>query len=293
MGPQRRNMTRRKPVPQLSPDTTTAPPLTARGLKRSSLSIINKENLPPLPIEVCEQMERTSVDDRRHAIYLPESSPPAPPPKDESASGSRRESLVATLVDEMGVREDTCREYRLHAYLYHLQRVELTLPQPTSEVRKRASQKSLPKIYRPPTPPIPAQHPKLRLGGHSRANSQDSQTHIINFGLMSPELQLSPAPCLTTPTSWPSGLVPDVSVTAHSLGSRSNVLSFAGKDLPPVCGGVPPQVRRQSAASASTANRASSRRSQFTCQSMCSGVWYAMKRLGIHLRVKMTHQAKY
>ncbi|KAM5540468.1 hypothetical protein V8D89_005926 [Ganoderma adspersum] len=321
MAPQRPNMARRKPVPQLTPTTTTAPPLTTRGLEGPLLSIMTKEDLPPIPIEVCEKMERTSVDDRRHAIYLPESLPPSPPPKDESASGSRPESLVATLVDGMEVRQGTtvstapmrvwityrsvptvltrararpprhCLQFVVPPQL-EPQRVERApvLPQPSPEVRKRASQKSLPKIYRPPTPPIPSQHPKLRSGGHSRTNSPDSQTHIITLGVASLEQQLGPA---TTPTSWPSGLEPDVSVTAHSVRSRNNVLSFAGKDSPPVRGSVPPHVRRQSAASASTANRASSRRSQFTCQSMCSGVWYALKRLGINIRVKMSHQGKY
>ncbi|PIL37111.1 hypothetical protein GSI_00803 [Ganoderma sinense ZZ0214-1] len=179
MSSRHRNMTRRKPVPQLSPTTTTVSPLTTPGPERPSLSIMTKEDLPPLPMEVCEKMERTSVDDRRHAIYLPESLPPSPPPKDGSAAGSRPESLVATLVDGMEVREDTA--FAVPPPLRpEPQRVDSrALPQPTPEVRKRASQKSLPKIYRPPTPPIPAQHPKLRSGGHSRTSSPDSQTLIV------------------------------------------------------------------------------------------------------------------
>nr|VWO95171.1 Calcium dependent mitochondrial carrier protein [Ganoderma boninense] len=112
-------MSRRKPVPPLSP--TTVPPLMTRGAERPSLSITTKEDLPPLPMEVCEKMERTSVDDRRHAIYLPESLPPSPPPKDGSAAGSRPESLVATLVDGMEVREDiACRRCSLVPVRVHL-----------------------------------------------------------------------------------------------------------------------------------------------------------------------------
>lgn len=201
MASQRSNIVRRKPVPQLTPTTTTAPPLTTRGPERPSLAIMTKENLPPvcrifsvlsrprihidatahfasqIPIEVCEKMERTSVDDRRHAIYLSESLPPSPPPKDESASGSRPESLVATLVDGMEVREGTtvstapmrvwityrsvptvltrarvrpprhCLQFVVPPQLGP-QRVERAPvpPQASPEVRKRASQKSLPKV---------------------------------------------------------------------------------------------------------------------------------------------------
>lgn len=201
MALQRPNMARRKPVPQLTPTMTTAPPLTRRGPEKPSLSIMTKEDLPPvcgifsvlscvrvhidatahfaaqLPIEVCEKMERTSVDDRRHAIYLPESLPPSPPPKDESASGSRPESLVATLVDGMEVREGTtvstapmriwimyrsvptvltrarahpprhCLQFVVPPPLepQHVERAPV-LPHPSPEVHKRTSQKSLPKV---------------------------------------------------------------------------------------------------------------------------------------------------
>ena len=216
------------------------------------MSIMNKEELPPvrgilsrpatyrrhrsfrllqLPNEAREMMECTSVDDRRHAIYLPDSLPPAPPPKDESVAGSRPESLAATLVDGMEVRGDTTVStasmrmwitYRsVPTVLIHArtcpprhclqsavpppleaqrERVERALPQPSPEVRQKASQKSLPKvrnariwlfisradrvhlrlqIFRPPTPPIPAQRPKLRSGGHSATSSQDGHTHIV------------------------------------------------------------------------------------------------------------------
>ncbi|EJF61199.1 hypothetical protein DICSQDRAFT_155288 [Dichomitus squalens LYAD-421 SS1] len=293
MGPQRRNV-RRKPVPRLSPDTTTAPSLPARGIQRLSLTInINKE-VPPLPVEWSDTMEHASTHDKRHAVYLRNSLPPELPPKDdESVAGSRPESPNSTLVEELEVQEGSTPVLSPQSESLPVQSVECTLPQPTPDVRRRASQKSLPKIYRPPTPPIPAQYPKLRSGGHSRASSQDSQTHIIYNGHVSAE-QRDSAPPSSTLTSWPGRLGTDVSVTAHSLESRSNVLSFAGsKDLPPRRGGTSPHVRRQSAGSMSTGNRSSTGRSQFTCHSMCSGMWYALKRLGLHLRVKVGHNTKY
>ena len=113
-------------------------------------------------------------------------------------------------------------------------------------------------------------------------------------GLVSAGQQRESAPPPSTPASWPSRLGADVSVTAHSVGSRSNVLSFAGgKGLPTQHGGTSPHVRRQSAGSGSTGSRLSTGRSQFTCHSMCSGMWYALKRLGLHLRVKVAHSTKY
>lgn len=112
-------------------------------------------------------------------MYLRNSLPPAPPPKDdESVASSRPESLVATLVEELEVLEGPtvsavsmriCIAHRsvptvptradAHPPRHCLQSavspqlesppalsVECTLPQPTPEVRRRASQRSMPRV---------------------------------------------------------------------------------------------------------------------------------------------------
>ncbi|KAI0774234.1 hypothetical protein C8Q74DRAFT_819509 [Fomes fomentarius] len=283
MAPRHRNMGWRKPVPRLSPDSPTT---SARALRRLSLTIINKE-MPPLPPDWRETMEHAIKKERRQAVYV-SSEPPPPPPKDYALShaGSRRESAI-TLVDEQDL---TFPVPPPHTDAEPIECVERTQVQQhaTPVITKRASQKSLPKIYRPPTPPLPAQHPRLRSAGHSRESSESQANTLYSLGQLLVE-QRDATPC---PSVLPGRLAPEtLSATLHE--SRSHVLTLSGNDLAKR-GSASPRVSRQSATSTSTStgNRSSLGRSQSTCHK-CYSVWCALKTLGLHLRAKMAQSAKH
>ncbi|CDO71263.1 hypothetical protein BN946_scf184908.g20 [Trametes cinnabarina] len=119
-----------------------------------------------LPTDWRESIECALKEERRYAVYI--SPPPSPPPKDDVES--RPESLAPTLVDEQSE----------HGVSYEPPHTEsepvqcIQLPQAPPVLPRRLSQKSLPQIYRPPTPPLPAQHPKLRSVAHSRESSMSA-----------------------------------------------------------------------------------------------------------------------
>ncbi|KAI0750723.1 hypothetical protein C8Q80DRAFT_526963 [Daedaleopsis nitida] len=318
----RRNMGWRKPVPRLSPESSAPSSRPARGLRRPSLLNVNKD-MPPLPTDWRETMEHAIKKERRLAVYVP--TPPAPPPKDngdatgfddrasEAGSSCSRPESAITLVDEE--EEPTAPLPPPHPASELSEDVECTQMEMGMEpaIARRASQKSLPKIYRPPTPPLPAQHSRLRsVGhGHSRASSESqSQTTSLYPGQTCAEHLDGATPCPSSSvlTGWASRLAPDVSATLHSPEARSHVLTLCGNDPPKAkgraSGSVSPRARRGSATpsttmsmSVSTGNRSSSSRrsplesrSRFACH-MCDGVWYALKTLGLHLRAKMAHGA--
>ncbi|KAI0723265.1 hypothetical protein C8Q76DRAFT_389807 [Earliella scabrosa] len=289
-----RNMGWRKPVPRLSPQSSTTSPCPSGLVRRLSLTIINKD-MPPLPTDWRETMEHAIKKERRHAVYV--STPPVPPPKDDEVAfevHSPLESLL-TLVDDQ--EEPTSPVPPPHTDRPLIECVERTEMEPvhaaTPAIARRASQKSLPKIYRPPTPPLPAQHPRLlRPVGSSRASS-DSQWGTLYNGPTPAEQRDPGTPTPSVLTSWPSRLAPDASVTLHSQESRSHVLTLSRNDLPKARGGASRHARHGSGTpSMSTGNRSSSGRSQFSCH-MCYGVWCALKAFGVHLRAKMTHNGKY
>ncbi|RPD67206.1 hypothetical protein L226DRAFT_130724 [Lentinus tigrinus ALCF2SS1-7] len=292
----RRNMGWRKPPPRLSPECSTASSYPSRGLRRLSLTININKDMPPLPTDWRETMEHALKKERRCAVYV--APPPVPPKDDASDVASRRESLAITLVEELFDQvEDTLPVPPPHSDIQEqiecVERAENRL-QATPVITKRASQKSLPKIYRPPTPPLPAQHPRLRsVGGHHSRSSSESQTHTLDQGVMLSE-QRDTTPCPSVLTSWPSRLAPDVSVTLHSQASRSHILSLSENDPYKRRGHGSPRATgsRRSGVSTSTGNRSSAGQSQFTCH-MCRGVWCALKSLGLRLRAKMTHSSKY
>ncbi|RDX55574.1 hypothetical protein OH76DRAFT_751036 [Lentinus brumalis] len=288
----RRNMGWRKPPPRLSPECSSASSYSSRGLRRLSLTInINKE-MPPLPTDWRETMEHALKKERRHAVYV---DPPPVPPKDDASDASSRRESFTTLVEELEQVEDTlpvpASHFGSQEQIECVERAENQIQAPA--IAKRASQKSLPQIYRPPTPPLPAQHPRLRSVGHHSSSSSESHTRTLWGGLMSSEQRdATPCPSVLTSSGWPSRFAPDASMTLHSQASRSHILSLSENDSHKRHAHRSPSAGRRSGASTSTGNRSSTGQSQFACH-MCRGVWYALKSLGLHLRAKMTHSSRY
>ncbi|KAI9001052.1 hypothetical protein BD414DRAFT_20934 [Trametes punicea] len=279
MAPQR-NMGWRKPVPKLSPEPSmNSSRQSQSALRRLSLTIINKD-VPPLPADWRESVESALKKEKRYAVYI--SPPPSPPPKDDVES--RPESLVLTLVEEQ--LEDNVSFEPPHTESQSIQCIQR--PQVSPKMIRRPSQKSLPQIYRPPTPPLPAQHPKLRRAAHSRESSV-SVAYTLN-GLVSAERPR------TTPS--PATFAGNVSYTSGKPDTQDEVrcraLASTGNERPgkqPARGSS--SAYRASAMSTSTGNKSSSGRSHLASD-VCSGVWYALKGWGLHVRAIMSgHAGKY
>ncbi|KAI0832377.1 hypothetical protein BC628DRAFT_1309769, partial [Trametes gibbosa] len=177
-----------------------------------------------------------------------------------------------------------------HDNLQPIQCVQRTQASPS--LARRPSQKSLPQIYRPPTPPLPAQHPKLRAAACSSTSSESIAFSLYNGLLAAERPNATPSPQLyaekAPETSRHVNAAPETRRRCvHS--ATGNVLSE--KPLQPAGGS--PRAYRASAASTSTAGQGSScGRSHYTTL-VCSGVWYALKGWGLHVRAKMSHAGRY
>ncbi|KAI0353622.1 hypothetical protein OH77DRAFT_615761 [Trametes cingulata] len=150
---------------------------------------------------------------------------------------------------------------------------------------RRLSQKSLPRIYRPPTPPLPAQHPKLRPAARSHESSESVTTTLYN-GLIRQRATSSP--------NMFCEKAPDASRKADIRSiERPYGVASPGNELPgkTPAGGCP-RTFRVSATSMSTGNRSSCRRS-YTTNDVCTGLWYALKGWGLHVRAKISHAGRY
>ncbi|KAI0638148.1 hypothetical protein C8Q77DRAFT_413333 [Trametes polyzona] len=302
MSPQRRNMGWRKPVPKLSPDPSISSSQrpSRSALRRLSLTIVNKD-VPPLPTDWRESIETALKREKRHAVYLspPSTRPPSPPPKDDTCS--RPESLALTLVEELHDAVTTCSGPRHDGHgigdgddSQPIQCVQRTQASPVV-LPRRPSQKSLPQIYRPPTPPLPAEHPKLRPTAAARSStSSESVANTLYSGLVAAERPKAS----TSSTKLYAEKAPEASRPAEAREARRRCRSAAAtsmlpeKPLQPAHGGSP-CAYRASAMSASTAgNRSSSGRS-YCPSDVCFGVWYALKGWGLHVRAKMSHAGRY
>ncbi|KAH9853513.1 hypothetical protein C2E23DRAFT_108413 [Lenzites betulinus] len=281
MAPQKRNMGWRKPVPKLAPEPSGNAQRPSRtALRRLSLTIVNKD-VPPLPTDWRESIDNVLKRDKRHAVYLStSSSPPSPPPKDYA------ESLAPTLVEEL---QDATPYGPPHDEFQPIQCVQR--PQASPALARRPSQKSLPQIYRPPTPPLPAQHPKLR-GAACSSTSSESVAYTLYSGLMSADRPNTTPSLKMYAEKAPEALRHADAQEARRRCVRSptgNVLS----EKPMHSAGGSPRAYRASAASTSTAGQGSTcGRSDYTTL-VCSGVWYALKGWGLHVRAKMSHAGRY
>ncbi|KAH9899909.1 hypothetical protein C8Q73DRAFT_339197 [Cubamyces lactineus] len=276
----RRNMGWRKPVPKLSPESSMHSGRQSRtAFRRLSFTIVNKD-VPPLPTDWRESIETALRKEKRYAVYV--SPPPSPPPKD--GVESRPESLAPTLVEQ---QEETASYEPPHTDNQAIQCVRR--PQTSPAMARRPSQKSLPQIYRPPTPPLPAQHPKLRPAALP-IDSSTSITNTLYSGLVSAERQrITPSPNTYAENVSGTSRKPD-----DWRARRRCDLASAGNEMQgkrPA--GGPPCANRTSATSTSTGNRSFCGRS-YLASDVCTGVWSALKGWGLHVRAKMSgHAGKY
>ncbi|KAI0771585.1 hypothetical protein BD413DRAFT_57884 [Trametes elegans] len=280
MAPTHHNMGWRKPVPKLSPDPSVNSARPSRSaLRRLSLTIVNKD-MPPLPTDWRESIETALKKERRYGIYV--SPPPSPPPKDDT------ESLALTLVEQSEAQDATPSVEPPHADSPPIECVQRTQVSPV--LARRVSQKSLPQIYRPPTPPLPAQHPKLRP--QAAELSSESVANTLYNGLVSAERKrATPSPNCSAQKAPDASRKTDARMTGRRCAHVPTGNEVAAK--PPA--GSPPSAyayRASATASTSTGNRSSARRSYAACD-VCSGVWYALKGWVLHVRAKMSHAGKY
>ncbi|KAI0375595.1 hypothetical protein BV20DRAFT_959587 [Pilatotrama ljubarskyi] len=279
MAPRHHNMGWRKPVPKLSPEPSTSSARPSRlPVPRLPSAIVNKD-MPPLPTDWRESIETALKREKRYAVYL--SPPPSPLPQDDADSGSK--SLVLTLVEQ----QDVVSLEPPHDDIQPIQCVQRTPASPA--LARRLSQKSLPRIYRPPTPPLPAHNPKLRATARCYGGSEESITTTLHNGSMHGERQRA----TSSPDIFPEK-APDASRKADlQKVKRPYGLASAGNELPgkPAAGGCP-RTYQVSATSMSTGSRSSCGRS-YLASDACLGVWYALKGWGLHVRAKMSHAGRY
>ncbi|KAI0650771.1 hypothetical protein C8Q79DRAFT_404643 [Trametes meyenii] len=242
---------------------------------------------PQLPPDWRESIETALKRERRYAMYV--DPPPSPPPKDvgdiDSAShgDSRPESLALTLVDEQE-QEDATLPQLVSQPVECTQRAQLS-----PALARRPSQKSLPQIYRPPTPPLRAEHPKLRAAACS-STSSESVAYTLYNGLRSAE---RPGACASS--SPYAEKAPEASRKTSSRGAGGRCGAVAsGNELPckEPAGGPSPCGHRASALSTASGSRSCSGRS-YLASEVCFGVWAALKGWGLHVRAKMSHTGRY
>ncbi|EIW61997.1 uncharacterized protein TRAVEDRAFT_27412 [Trametes versicolor FP-101664 SS1] len=157
---------------------------------------------------------------------------------------------------------------------------------------RRPSQKSLPQIYRPPTPPLPAEYPKLRPAAHA-GTSAESVAYTLHSGLMSADSRLKAAPSqhMCAEKARRAARHTDTQEARRRCGPAASGHEIPEKPLRPA--GGPPCSYRASAMSASTAgNRSSSGRS-YCPGDVCFSVWYVLKGWGVHVRAKIGHAGRY
>ncbi|KAI9063287.1 hypothetical protein FKP32DRAFT_1592735 [Trametes sanguinea] len=281
MSPQR-NMGWRKPVPRLTPEPSINSQRHSRSaIRRFSLTIVNKD-VPPLPSDWRESIEYAVKEERRYAVYI--SPPPSPPPKDDVES--RPESLAPTLVEEQS--EDGMSFEPPHTDITSHPAQRIPLPQEPPVLPRRLSQKSLPQIYRPPTPPLPATHPKLRSVTHSRESSMSAAYTLCN-GLVSAERpRATPSPATFAENGCDTSRRVDIQ---EDCRRRARVPAGHCTPEKQPAGGLPCAYRVS--ASSTSAGRTASGRS-YVATDVCSGVWAALKGWGLHVRAKMSgHAGKY
>ncbi|OSD04208.1 hypothetical protein PYCCODRAFT_132044 [Trametes coccinea BRFM310] len=281
MSPQR-NMGWRKPVPRLTPEPSISSQRHSRSaLRRLSLTIVNKD-VPPLPTDWRESLDCVVQEQRRYAVYI--SPPPSPPPKDDVES--QPESMAPTLVEE---QSEGGMSFEPHTETESQPAQHIPLPQAPPVLPRRLSQKSLPQIYRPPTPPLPASHPKLRSVAPSRESSMSAAYTLCNGLVPSERPRATPSSATFAENGCDASRRAD---TQEDRRRRARAPAGHCTSEKQPAGGLP-CAYRVSASSTSAGNRTASGRS-YVATDVCSGVWAALKGWGLHVRAKMNgHAGKY
>ncbi|KAI0940014.1 hypothetical protein AcV5_001235 [Taiwanofungus camphoratus] len=277
-----RKMGWRKPVPKFIPELpSSSTVLNTSSFKRLSFASTNKD-VPPLPVDWRETIERALNSDKRSAFYLPVDTEPhwmdeaqdhnITPIKSNAAAGQRQS-------DEMHQQASIVTNVELH------QNQEPSMP------RALKRERSLPQIYRPPTPPLPGQREKRDLDADVRSlpPSRYQQNVVYPDLKASRDLSAISRDALNHP-SYPASFSQDFSVTAaDSLEDIHGAQSYIG-EAPGLSATKLGSLHKKSASS-SLHDNDMNRKSRRCCDTF-SSIWGDVRGFGGHIRVKFRHLLK-
>ncbi|CCM03176.1 uncharacterized protein FIBRA_05298 [Fibroporia radiculosa] len=267
--PSHRNMTRRKPVPRYLPDSSSSLSRLSTHIKRLSFIHTDKD-VPPLPEELARRAAAiVGREKRRGTIFTDEDAALWEKPQTYPVS------LRIAPVQEI---QDTPEEL---ASCRHPPLPPKDFGTPSSGDSADAtpssfhSRRSLPRNYRPPTPPLPRDHPERRMRVDSDVPYPEQRTATFDtIGAQQPNGAVGK---LTPIISRPMGSQREHASTSAMCSTENmrtrSILSQGAQSTkyvrPPSC--------------SSSANG-----SKRHCGSLF-GIWGDVKSLGFHLRIKICH----
>lgn len=280
--PPQRNMAWRKPVPKFIPDSSSS--LAARlstSIQRLSIAHATEGPTPPAPGDWVQQVGDAMGSEKRHAFVLdsevtpawmeeylhhPLSLPAVPP-----AQHAGEDATCDTSLRAASTLCGSPPQQRLQGLSTQLGRQDTEKIAITSGPLR--SKRSLPRHYRPPTPPLPRDHAKRRRPNDAHPSNNDQ--HGIAPHLLSSDAWVA-GPFTLSASTPSSQLWPNHSVTAvnslEDLQARSH-MSYAST-LPKLS---QRRTRRISSTFASwRSNRTHAR------------VSHVLKSIGAHVRTKVT-----
>ncbi|KZT12492.1 uncharacterized protein LAESUDRAFT_1826 [Laetiporus sulphureus 93-53] len=278
MAPRRGNMGWRKPVPKYVPDAPPPTPTNSSPMtKRLSSADLNKE-MPPLPDDWFEQLAEAIGLDKRHGFVFDCA--------DDSRWSDEDTSPSESNEDERQTASDhTCGPYRLYgprAQKANAGRMSSFAP---SICRRR---RSLPHNYRPPTPPLPREHPVRRRAAYS-AQRSNQRSHELPSRVQRRAYPHRAHPHASShdalSSRYPSSAtiyLPDGPATAVNTEENLHArpwphTRYATKSRHDYF------IRSKSGTSSSTGRR---------CRRHCDsfdGIWGDVKSFGVRIRVKISH----
>ncbi|EPQ59463.1 hypothetical protein GLOTRDRAFT_91052 [Gloeophyllum trabeum ATCC 11539] len=202
-----KDMSWRKPVPQFIPSPPPSPPPSSPANRPLPLTGTSHEDIPPLPVDWREAIERALTKDRWHKsdpmvaygggwdasvgdVWTRPTSP-TPDPRWEFDSTGFTSASASTLDFRRHLADRTNR--RISIYQHEERSRDGLPPRPhtasTPQREPARGHKHLHRMYRPPTPPLPTHYRKRRL--------QDENDHVP-VPLVEPYRTVYP----DTPTAW-------------------------------------------------------------------------------------------
>ncbi|GBE79700.1 hypothetical protein SCP_0209000 [Sparassis crispa] len=265
--PSRRNMSWRKPVPKLIPDPPPQSAFFSRStLTRFSASYVNKD-VPPLPTEWHENVEHATDQEKRHALYITsegESQPDEEPGSLYASSENVATRAAAELSDVPCHSASKEIDYD----------VDVPASPPSHSMR---AHRSLPHIYRPPTPPRP--------GRHARRSAETLEPHC----LVSPNVPSHPVYPLLNPCNYDTTSNFSALMSPH----MSFEATYSREEFPPPAG-VSEVVKSGKSHSRrfSSVGLAKVDSGPRRCGDTFASIWGDVKALGGYVRVKINHMLK-
>lgn len=268
--PPQRNMGWRKPVPKLIPDSSSSLARFSTSLKRISITPVDKD-VPPIPDDWYKTVGDAVSKEKRHGFIL--SSDVTPLWMEEG-----RDLSVSLSAATAPPREDGSDH--MHATLPALAE---TRPQDSREsiatmpVSLRPK-RSLPRHYRPPTPPLPRNHAKRRTP--AGADPANHGQHGAASGM------LSAGDMVSTPRATRELALSGYSSSFHGH-SATAVNSLEDLNAPSHTSHAPYKLTHHSSRVRKMSSASSTRIPKRSCESFIS-MWGDVKSLSFHVRVKIT-----